>query len=72
MQLTKTTNSKCLLAKVESIKRKVECMFKIVAKRKFSLNTEIDHGWPTGWCNQPVDRRVSLGSFDCTRFCIEL
>jgi len=24
-------------------------MFKIQTKRKCSLNTEIDQGWPTGW-----------------------
>jgi len=36
-------------------------MFKILTKKKCSLNTEIDQWWPTGWSHQPVDRRVSLG-----------
>jgi len=47
-------------------------MFKIPTKRKCSWNTEIHQEWTTGWSHQPVDRRVSLGWFDCTWFCIEL
>ena len=46
VQLAKTANSNCRLAKVDCMKRQVE--FQNSNQKNEALNTEIDQGWQIG------------------------